>query len=82
MVQHCVFFKINNVRIPDERGARLHQIGPTGLRPGLHCVSVTETNQLMLYGDKIAVHSTNQTERINTKCRQNLEFCNIKPSGT
>jgi len=82
MVQYCVFFKINNVRIPDERGARLHQIGPTGLRQGLHCVPVTETNQLMLYGDKIAVHSMNQTEHINTMCRQNLEFCNIKPSGT
>jgi len=82
MVQHCAFLEINNVRIPDERGARLYQISPISLRPGLHCVSVTETNQLILYGDRIAVHSTNQTEHINTMCQQNLEFCNIKPSGT
>lgn len=82
VVPHCVFLKINNARIPDERGARLHQIGPIGLRPGLHYVSVTETHQLMLYRDKTAVHSTNQTEHINKMCGQNLEFCNIKTSGT
>jgi len=78
VVQHCVLLKINIERIPDERGTRLHQIGPTGLGPGLHCLSVTKTNQLMLYGEIIAVHSTNQTEHINTMCGQSLEFCSIK----
>ena len=35
VVSHCVFLKITNARIPHERGARLRQIGPIGLRPAL-----------------------------------------------
>jgi hypothetical protein len=35
VVSHCVFLEIKNARIPHQRGARLRQIGPVGLKPAL-----------------------------------------------
>ena len=32
MVSHCIFLNITNAQIPHERGARLRQIGPFGLK--------------------------------------------------
>jgi hypothetical protein len=32
VVSHCIFLNITNARIPHERGARLRQIGPFGLK--------------------------------------------------
>jgi hypothetical protein len=36
----------------------------------------------MLYREMIAVCSEIHTKHINTVCRQNVEFLNIKPAGT
>jgi hypothetical protein len=36
----------------------------------------------MLYRETIAVCSEIHTEHINTLCGQNVEFVNVKPSGT
>jgi len=41
-----------------------------------------KTNQLMLYGEIIAVCSEILTKHINTLCGQNVEFLNVKPGGT
>lgn len=32
VISHCIFLNITNARIPHERGARLRQIGPVGLK--------------------------------------------------
>jgi hypothetical protein len=36
----------------------------------------------MLYSEIIAVSSQIHTKHINTLCGQNVEFLNVKPSGT
>ena len=41
-------------------------------------ISVTKTNQLMLYREITAVHSNSQTKQINALCGQNVEFLNFK----
>jgi hypothetical protein len=43
-----------------------------------HCVSATETNRLMLFGETVAVYCENHTEHINTVCGQNAEFSVLK----
>jgi hypothetical protein len=40
----------------------------------MHSASVTNTGQLMLYREIIAVCSQIRTERINTPCGQNVDF--------
>ena len=42
---------------------------------------VTETSQLMLYREIIAVCSEIHTKHINTLCGQNVELLNDKPGG-
>ena len=44
--------------------------------------SVTQTSQLMLYREIIAVCSQIHTKHINTQCGQNVEFVKVKPCGT
>jgi hypothetical protein len=46
-----------------------------------HSVCVIKTNQLMLYGEIIAVCSEIHTKHINTLCGQNVDFVNVKPGG-
>jgi hypothetical protein len=41
-----------------------------------------KTSQLMLLIEIIAVCSETHKEHINTLCGQNVEFVNVKPSGT
>jgi len=43
-----------------------------------HSVSVTQTSQLMLYREIIAVCSEIHTKHINTLCGQTLELLNVK----
>jgi hypothetical protein len=43
---------------------------------------VMETNQLMRYGNIIAVCSEIHTKHINTLCGKNVEFLKVKPGGT
>jgi len=43
-----------------------------------HSVSVTETNQLMLYREIMAVCSEIHTKHTNTLCGQKVELFNIK----
>jgi hypothetical protein len=40
MLHFLSFLKITNARIAHKRGARLRQIGPTGLRPALGAVQL------------------------------------------
>jgi hypothetical protein len=44
-----------------------------------HYVSATEPNQLMLFGETVAVYCENHTEHINTLCEQNAEY--VRASG-
>ena len=46
-----------------------------------HSVSVTKTNQLMLYRETIAVCSEIHTEHMNMLCGLNVEFRNVKHGG-
>jgi len=48
----------------------------------LHSFSVIQTSQLMLYREIIAICSEIHTKHINTLCGQNVEFLNVKRSGT
>ena len=41
-----------------------------------------KTSQLMLYREIMAVRSQIHTKHINTLCRQNIEFVNVKPCST
>ena len=43
-----------------------------------HSVSVTQTSQLMLYREIMAVCSEIHTKHINTLCGQNVEFVSVK----
>ena len=43
----------------------------------MECV-ITETSQLMLYREIIAVYSQIHTKHINTVCGQNVELLNVK----
>ena len=47
-----------------------------------HSVSVTQTSQLMLYREIMAVCSEIHTKHINTVCGQNVELLNVKPGAT
>ena len=44
-----------------------------------HTVLVTQTSQLMLYREIMAVCSEIHTKHINTVCGQNVEFVNVTP---
>ena len=44
---HCVYFK-PNVRVPDERRARLRHIGPVGLKPALTAVTTLRHSSVPL----------------------------------
>ena len=46
-----------------------------------HSVTIIKIGQLM-YGKIIVVCSQIHTQHINTLCGQNVEFVNVKPSGT
>jgi hypothetical protein len=53
VLSHRVFFNITNARISHERGARLRQIGPIGLRPALvrsilHNVNCSPRHKIIL----------------------------------
>jgi hypothetical protein len=37
-----------------------------------HCVSATETNQLMVFGETVAAYCENHTEDKDTLCGQNV----------
>jgi hypothetical protein len=39
-----------------------------------HSVSITTTNRLMLFVERVAVYCENHREHINTLCEQNAEF--------
>jgi thioredoxin-related protein len=39
-------------------------------------VSATKSNQLMLFGETVAVYCENHTKHTNTLCKQNAEFFN------
>jgi hypothetical protein len=45
-------------------------------------MSVIETSQLILCREIIAVCSQIHTQHTNTLCEQNVEFLNVKVSGT
>jgi hypothetical protein len=47
-----------------------------------HSVSVTKTNQFMLYKEITSVRSEIHTEHINTLCGHNTELLNVKSRGT
>jgi hypothetical protein len=40
------------------------------------------TDQLMLFGEKIAVYFENHMKHINTLCKQNTPILNVKVDGT
>jgi hypothetical protein len=42
-----------------------------------HYVSNIEPNQLILFGEIVAVYCEDRTEHTDTLCGQNAEFCNI-----
>jgi hypothetical protein len=44
--------------------------------------TATGIDQLMLYGEVIAVCHEIHTKLVNTMCGQNAEFLNVKPSST
>jgi len=65
---HCLFLKINNARIPDERGARLHQIGPTGLRSGGPALLIGYRNpsvNAIRRQNRCSFHEPNGTHKYN-----------------
>jgi hypothetical protein len=43
----------------------------------IYCVSITLTNQLILFGETIAIYSENHTKSINAFCLQNAEILNV-----
>jgi hypothetical protein len=47
-----------------------------------NCISITQTNRLMLLREIITVYSENLTKPMNTLCGQNVEFMNVKAVGT
>jgi thioredoxin-related protein len=46
-----------------------------------HYFSATEPNQLMLFGETVAVYCENHKKQINTLCGQDVQFCNVMPGG-
>jgi len=43
---------------------------------------LVKSNQLMLYGEIIAICTQIHTKHINTLCEQNVELLNVNPGGT
>jgi hypothetical protein len=46
-----------------------------------HCVYITKTNRLMLFGETVAVYCVNHMEHTNTLCGQNAGLLNVKGGG-
>jgi hypothetical protein len=50
--------------------------------PRKHYISATKPNQLMLFGETVAVYCENHTEHTDTLCGQNAEFWYVNPVRT
>jgi hypothetical protein len=43
-----------------------------------HCVSITQTNRLTLFGERVTIYYENHMKNINTHCEQNAASLNDK----